>query len=217
MIDVSVYLVAGIRQLARGGCDPLDTAAAAVAGGVSAIQIREKDAPDRDIVAFTAALAQRLGDAVSLIVDDRVDLFLAARGRGIRLAGVHVGQGDLPAADVRRLVGGDAIVGVSAGTPAQLAEAASSPARVDYVGIGAVHPTQTKLDAPEPLGVAAACALAAGCPLPAVAIGGITAQDAAPLRAGGFAGLAASSWVCAADDPADAARRLAAGWAQGAR
>jgi thiamine-phosphate pyrophosphorylase len=212
MIDLSIYLVTDSGISARAGHTVADVVTAAVRGGATSVQIREKDAPAAEFLALVIEVAQALPDHVSLIVNDRVDVFLAARAAGARVAGVHVGQSDLPARSTRDLIGPDAILGVSAATPTEL-EAASDPeAGVDYVGIGAVHATTTKPDAPSPLGVDRFAELVASTPLPAVAIGGIGLDDIGPLRRAGAAGVAVVSGICAADDPEAAARDLARLW-----
>ncbi len=105
------------------------------------------------------------------------------------------------------------MLGLSARTPAQLAAAEQSTAGVDYVGIGAVHETTSKADAPPPLGVAGVVELARSCALPTVAIGGIGPADLPALRTGGLTGAAVVSWICAASDPRRAAAELARAWA----
>jgi len=216
-IDLSVYLVTDARQSATAGRALVDTVQEAVAGGVTTVQLRAKEAAAGDVLQLAEEIARRVPDRTALLVNDRVDVYLAARARGVRVAGVHVGQRDLPAATVRDLVGPDAVVGVSASTPEQVAAARSDAVRADYVGIGAVHPTSSKPDAPPVLGVAAAGRLAAASALPAVAIGGVTPDDLPALRAAGFAGAAVVSWICAAPDARAAAAELARAWARGER
>lgn len=206
--DLSVYLVTDSAQISATGRDLASLVLAAVAGGVTTVQVREKHAPASDFLAIVTTLADALPTHVALLVNDRVDVYLAARARGYRVAGVHVGQSDLPLAAVRALVGADAIVGVSASTPSQLAAAAAA----DYVGIGALHATQTKQDAPAPLGHTAFAALLDHSPVPAVAIGGVTAADFAPLRRAGAAGGAVVSAICRAPDPTAAAQELRRAW-----
>ena len=207
-VDLSLYLVTDASQAKRAGTDILTVVRAAVAGGVTAVQVREKDAPARAFLDTVLNIAAVLPDSVALIVNDRVDVYLAARAMAARVDGVHVGQSDLPVAAVRALVGPDACIGVSASTPDQLR--ASSGA--DYVGIGAVHETRTKRDAPPALGLDGFARLCAASPLPAVAIGGISAVDLPTLRAAGAVGAAVVSAICAADDPEAAARELRAAW-----
>jgi thiamine-phosphate diphosphorylase len=211
--DLSVYLVTDSGQAARAGRTLVETVAAAVAGGVTTVQLREKTAPARHQVELLEALSAALPEHVTLLVNDRVDVYLAARDRGVRLHGVHVGQSDLHVDDVRRLIGPDAVLGLSAATEAQLAAAEGSAARVDYVGIGALRETASKADAPAPLGAERLGRLAASTRLPAVAIGGVVAEDLPGLRAAGLDGAAVVSWICAAADPRRAAAELAEAWA----
>lgn len=205
-----VLLVTDAAQSEHAGRALVDTVVQAAAGGIAAVQLRAKHADAREQLALLQAIAARVHERVLLTVNDRVDVLLAARALGIRVDGVHVGQSDLPARIVRELVGAEAIVGLSAATAQQLADA--DPAVVDYVGIGTVHATSTKADAPPPLGLDGFAALAALAPVPAVAIGGIGTSDAAPLRHAGAAALAVVSAVCAADDPRAAARTLVEAW-----
>lgn len=213
MIDLSLYLVTDADQCHARGRSVLDTVALAVAGGVTCVQLRAKDADARAFLAEVLDVAHAVGHRVPVIVNDRVDVFLAARAMGAPVAGVHVGQSDLPADLVRRLIGPDATLGLSAASPEEIAAAAADPAAIDYIGIGAVHATATKPDAPPALGVAGTAALARTTTLPAVAIGGITASDLPELAAGGLAGAAVVSAICCADDPRQAAAELAAAWA----
>lgn len=210
-VDLSLYLVTDARAAAAAGRDVLETVRLAVAGGVTAVQVRAKDADARDVLELVTAIGHSVPDRVAVIVNDRVDVFLAARAQYPAVAGVHVGQRDLPVERVRELVGPDAIIGLTAATERELRDAASSPARVDYVGIGVVRATATKPDAPAPLGIAEIVRRAAGCALPAVAIGGIVAEDVRLLREGGLAGIAVASAIGAAPDPTQEARRFVVG------
>ncbi len=215
-LDLSLYLVTDSALARRAGHDVVDVVRAATASGVTVVQIREKDAAAAPFLHTVLRVADVIPEHVALIVNDRIDVFLAARAAGAAVAGVHVGQSDLPAPAVRELIGPDAILGLSASTNEQLRAAASGPARVDYVGIGAVHPTATKSDAPPELGIVGFARLAALSSLPSVAIGGVTRADLPLLRAGGAAGAAVVSAICAAPDPGSAARELRAAWETGA-
>ncbi|MGY0488686.1 thiamine phosphate synthase [Streptomyces sp. WG-D5] len=215
-VDLSVYLVTDPDQCAARGRSVAETVERAVAGGVTAVQVREKRAGGREFLRTVLDVAEVLPDHVALIVNDRVDVFLAARASGARVTGVHVGQSDLPAHVVRQLIGEEAVLGLSAATGAELRAAAADPARVDHVGIGALHATRTKADAPAPLGRDGFAGLVPLSPLPAVAIGGVTPGDLPHLRAAGAAGAAVVSGICAADDPRAAAHTYAAAWARGA-
>lgn len=210
--DLSVYLVTDTEQSEQCGRTVVETVRQAVAGGVTAVQVRAKHAEVREFLHLVVTLAETLPSHVSLFVNDRVDVFLAARSLGILVTGVHVGQRDLHVDDVRRLVGPEPVIGLSASTVSELDAAASSQARVDYVGIGVVRETSSKIDAPAPIGVQGVIRLAASCSLPAVAIGGIVPADLRSLRAGGLAGAAVASWVCASSDPHNAAAELKNAW-----
>jgi thiamine-phosphate pyrophosphorylase len=200
--DLTLYLVVGSEVT---GNRPLDqVVAAAVRGGVTLVQLREKTLGDAELVAAARALKGRLAPlGVPLILNDRVE---AAKAAGA--AGVHLGQDDLDAARAREILGPDGLIGVSAGTPAEAARVDKGLA--DYVGIGSVYATATKPDAGPPIGVAGLGALAASLrPLPVVAIGGIGAREAAEVMAGGAAqGIAVVSAICGAQDPEAAARAL---------
>ena len=199
-IDYSLYLVTD-RALARGR--PLaDVVRAAVAGGVTCVQLREKDASAREFAAAARellALLRPLG--VPLIVNDRIDVALAAGADG-----VHVGQQDLSVADARRLGPPGWIVGVSAESVADAARAERDGA--DYVGASPVFATPTKADHAPPLGLAGLRALRAATKLPLVAIGGLHAGNARETIRAGADGLAVVSAIVAADDPRAAAAEL---------
>ena len=207
--DPSLYLVTD-----TGLCRPravADVVRAAVAGGVSAVQVRDKAAGRRELYDLTLAVRDALADTpgVALIVNDAVDVALLAGADG-----VHVGQDDLPAAEVRGLIGPDLLLGLSIGCGADLERALTLPAgTVDVVGIGPVWATPTKPDAAGQLGLAGVALLAerAGAAgLPSVAIGGISAANADAVWASGVDGICVVSEICAAPDPAQAARRLRA-------
>ena len=199
-IDYSLYLVTD-RALARGR--PLaDVVRAAVAGGVTCVQLREKEASAREFaVAARELLALLRPLGVPLIVNDRIDVALAAGADG-----VHVGQQDLSVADARRLGPPGWIVGVSAEAVADAARAERDGA--DYVGASPVFATPTKADHAPPLGLAGLRALRAATKLPLVAIGGLHAGNARETIRAGADGLAVVSAIVAADDPRAAAEEL---------
>ena len=209
--DTGIYLVTDTAQCGDRGVAAV--AAAAVAGGVRTVQVREKHAPAADFYALVLAVAHAVGNRALVLVDDRVDIYLAARAAGARVHGVHVGQSDLPVTSVRTLVGPDAVVGLTANTPAHLdAVRALAPGTVDYLGAGVIHPTSTKPDHPAPLGVDGFRAFASAAPLPSVAIGGIGLSDIRSLRAAGASGAAVVSAICTAADPQRRAGELVAAW-----
>jgi thiamine-phosphate pyrophosphorylase len=176
---------------------------AAVRGGARVVQLREKTLATRAFVerarALKALLA-RLG--VPLIINDRLDVALACGADG-----VHVGQDDLSAEDVRRWLP-HALIGLSVECLDQLAEAERLP--VDYYGASPVFATATKADTAPALGLDGLRALRARCRRPLVAIGGIDEHNAAQVMAAGADALAVVSALCAAPDPEAAARRLCA-------
>lgn len=215
--DVGVYLVTDGRCCDRHGIGVLGVVRAAVHAGVGIVQVRDKDASARDLLALTAAVAGAVGDRATVVVDDRLDVALAARHAGHRVAGVHLGQSDVPVEAARALLGPDAHVGLTANTPDHLAAVARLPSgTVDLLGVGVVHPTTTKADHPPALGhdgFARLARTARATGVPCVAIGGVTLDDVVPLRAAGAAGVAVVSGICAAADPGAAAAAYVAAWA----
>jgi thiamine-phosphate pyrophosphorylase len=210
--DLSTYLVTD--PVLSGPRGVLAVIAAAVAGGAGTVQVRDKTSSTRELYELVLAASALTQGRCTLLVDDRVDVFLAARQAGAQIDGVHVGQSDLPARQVRELIGQHAVLGLTANTLAHLQAVADLPAgTVDYLGVGVFRPTATKADHPEPLGVTGFALLAAAAELPCVAIGGVLRSDSAKLRAAGAAGLALVSAICAADDPEGATRDFAAAWA----
>ncbi|MDA8034843.1 MAG: thiamine phosphate synthase [Actinomycetota bacterium] len=210
--SLDCYLVTDRALCAGRGLEA--TVAAAVAGGATVVQLRDPHASGRQLFDLATGLLQCLeGTGVPLVVDDRLDVALAAGAHG-----VHLGQADLPVAAARRLAGPDLVIGWSVHDLAEL-EAATRlpPGTVDYLGFGPVYPTTTKTDAKEPLGLDRLARLVAASPLPAVAIGGITVARAAAVWATGVDGLAVVSAVCAADDPGAAASAIRAARSAGRR
>lgn len=216
-LDLSIYLVTDADMCHAAGRTVAQTVAEAVAGGVTCVQLRCKDAESLDFFNEVMEVADAVADSVTLLINDRVDVFLAARLAGANVAGVHVGQTDLPVALVRKLIGPEAIIGLSASTPEELKEAEENPGRVDYIGIGVVRDTSTKTDAPEEHGIDGTGQIARSTHLPSVAIGGIKAPDMAPLAREGLDGAAVVSAICLAPDAREAARELADQWAEGLR
>jgi thiamine-phosphate diphosphorylase len=214
--DVGVYLVTDESLADTHGIGVLEVARAAVQAGVRIVQVRDKRASARDLLALTSAVADAVGDRATVVVDDRLDVALAARHAGHAVAGVHLGQSDVPVEVARALLGPDAHVGLTADTPEHLEALTRLPrGTVDLLGVGVVHPTTTKPDHPPALGhegFARIARLARRTGLPCVAIGGVTLDDVAPLRATGAAGVAVVSGICAAPDPGAAAAAYVAAW-----
>jgi thiamine-phosphate pyrophosphorylase len=178
------------------------TAAAALAGGVTLLQYRAKEIPIRRALAEAielVALARAHG--VPMIVNDRLDLALAAEADGL-----HLGASDRPPGVARRLLGEARILGQSVTCAGDLTEV--DPAVIDYVGLGPVFATSTKPDAALPLGLDGFRALRGEIPVPVIGIGGIDIDRTLVLIEAGANGVAVVSAICAADDPERAARRL---------
>ena len=199
-IDYALYLVTD-RSLAKGRA-MAEIVREAVAGGATCVQLREKDCGTREFLEEARALKEILkGTGVPLIVNDRVDVALAAGADG-----VHVGQGDMPIGDVRRLAPKGWIVGVSAESTEDAVRAEREGA--DYVGASPVFATATKADHAAPLGLEGLRRMRAATTIPIVAIGGIHAGNAREVVRAGADGLAAVSAIVAADDPRAAAAEM---------
>ncbi len=207
-IDLALYLLTD-TALCGGGQGVVDTVVAAVAGGVTAVQLRDPDAHPRDLVALGTRLREELrGTGVPLLVNDRADVAAA-----IGADGVHLGQHDLPVTAARALLGPDALVGWSVQVPDHLARLSEELAgTVDYLGVGPVFPQRTKADAAPPGGLDVLAEIVAKADLPCVAIGGVTVANAAAVRATGAAGIAVVSAICGQGDPGAAARALRDAW-----
>jgi thiamine-phosphate pyrophosphorylase len=190
------------------GRDPVEACRQAVAGGGGAtiIQVRLKDAPPHEVVALARALVGAL--AVPVIVNDRVDVALAAGA-----AGAHLGQEDPPLDRLRPHVPPGFLLGLSVGSPAEAERARAWPA--DYWSVGPCFATDNKPDAGAPLGAEGFGRLAQLAPsgTPVIGIGGVTAANAAAIVRAGAAGVAVIGAVWEASDPAAAARALRAAFA----
>jgi thiamine-phosphate pyrophosphorylase len=177
--------------------DPLATCRAAVAGGVTAVQLRLKHAGDREFLALARTLVARL--SVPVFINDRLDIALASRARG-----VHLGADDLAPVLARRVTPPGFLIGASVGSDEEIARGAVA----DYWGIGPLRATATKADAGAALGVAGVSRLmSAAGGRPCVAIGGILPEDVAPLREEGFAGVAVVRGILGSEDVEGAAGR----------
>lgn len=197
----AVYLVT--EEALSAGRRSEEIAEAALRAGVRVVQVREKQGSARralDVALNLRELTRRYG--ALLLVNDRIDIAIAAGADG-----VHVGQEDLPVELARRLLGDDALVGLSITDADQLA--ASDAAQADYLGVGAVFPTGSKSD-PILTGLPLLAAARAATQAPIVAIGGIDAANAGLAIAAGADSVAVISAIAAAADPADAAQALSA-------
>ena len=180
------------------GRDPVDACRRAVRGGATAVQVRLKAVPPRDVL----ALARRLVSAlpVPVIVNDRVDVALLAGA-----AGAHLGHDDPPLGALRLLVPPGFLLGASVGSGTEAARALTWAA--DYWSVGPCFPTAHKSDAGLPLGPAGFAALAGLAPpgMPVIGIGGITAENAGAIVAAGATGVAVIGAIWDANDPEAAA------------
>jgi thiamine-phosphate pyrophosphorylase len=171
----------------------------AVQGGVTLVQLRDKTASGRAFVAQARALKALLAPLrVPLLVNDRVDVALAAGADG-----AHVGQADMPVTLARRLLGPQAIIGLSI---TNAAEARAGEVQLaDYLGAGPIFPQSTKPDASAPLGLDGLADIRRITGKPIIAIGGITPANARAVRSAGADGLAVVSAIMGAEDPRAAA------------
>jgi len=199
-VDWSVYVITD--RHAAGDRSIVDVVRAVIQGGATVIQMREKQASTREMVRLAQALHEVTRPVgIPLIINDRIDVMLATGAEG-----VHVGQDDMPTPLARQLIGPDRILGVSAGTAEEARRALKDGA--DYLGTGDVYGTPSKADAGTPIGLEGLAEVVDATTLPVVAIGGVTAGNAAAAIRAGAAGVAVISAVVGAPDPARAARRL---------
>lgn len=203
-LEAALRLVVILDIDAARGRDIAVLARAAVTGGATMLQVRGKHVGPLILSANVRAVLDEKSAPVPVIVNDRLDVAITTGA-----AGCHLGQDDLPLADARGLAPVGFLLGGSAGTEDEARRCAAAGA--DYLGIGPVRVTSTKPDAGEPIGVDGfRRILRAAGGLPAVAIGGITAQDVPELLAAGAAGIAVTGAVLGAQDAETATRELKA-------
>ena len=202
-VDLRLYAI--VDPETCGGHDLAELARRLAAGGATLVQLRDKLSETRVMVARARAIKAALG-AVPLLINDRVDVALAAG-----CAGVHVGQDDMAAEDARRLLGPGAIIGLSIKTPTQ---AAAAPLNlIDYAGIGGVYGTTSKTTKSKPIGPTGLTQVIQELHLrkpgfPTCGIAGINASNAAEVIAAGADGVSVISALSLAPDPQAAARDL---------
>ena len=176
--------------------------AAAVKGGVTLVQLREKTASTRAFIEQARVLKRLLAPLrVPLLINDRIDVALAAGADG-----AHVGQQDMPVALARQLLGPTAIIGLSITELGQVRDRDVELA--DYLGVGPIFAQSTKLDATPPLGLDGLAEVRRATGKPIVAIGGVSAANADAVRSAGADGIAVVSAIMGADDPRAAAAAL---------
>lgn len=221
-LDISAYLVIGQENTSR----PVEeVVAAAVAEGFTCVQIRSKVATAREMIATlekSARAIRELGksDSVALLVDDRLDVVLAAREAGIKVDGVHVGQSDIPVEVCRKYLGEDSIVGLSARTDELIDYVKGADvSQIDYFGAGPLHETKTKPDCGRTAdgriitrSFDEISELVKVSPIPVVIGGGVKLKDIPALATTGVQGFFVVSAVAGADNPKQAARELVSAW-----
>jgi thiamine-phosphate pyrophosphorylase len=205
--DLSLYLVTDTALCGRLGVAA--TVSAAVVAGVTVVQLRDEDATDDELVRLGRQVMKALeGTDVALIINDRVHLVEA-----IGAHGGHVGQSDLGIGEARALLGPAAYLGLSVQTVEHVATAREhADGTVDYLGVGPVWGTATKLDAAAPGGLERLQQVTSASPWPCVAIGGITVERVPQVRRAGAVGAAVVSAICGQSDVAAATRALRAAW-----
>lgn len=221
--DLSAYLVVGPEN--TKGRPVATIIKDAVVAGFTCVQIRSKVASARELIGLTRAAAQVIAevgkaDEVALLVDDRLDVILAARKEGIKVDGIHVGQADIPVDVCRHYLGETAIIGLSARTDDLFSYVKTADvSQIDYFGAGPVHETKTKPDCGlERDGkvitrsFAELSKLAKLSPIPVVVGGGVKLVDIPPLAQTGVDGFFVVTAVSEADDPKAAAAELVKAW-----
>lgn len=197
--SLRLYLVAGTQDAPNG---LLETVEAALLGGVTAVQLREKSGTDRE----TLATAERIRElciehGAAFFFNDRLDLALAANADGI-----HLGVDDLPIPAARRIAGAEFVIGFSPDT-----DLGARSARIEsasYLGVGPIFGTTSKSDAGPALGLSLLKRRLEVSGLPVIGVGGIDAGNAGSVVKAGAAGVAVMSAILRAPDPESAARSL---------
>jgi len=199
-LNLDLHLVTD-RSLSLGR-DLLDIVQAAVQGGVSVVQLREKTCPTREFVELGRAVSSLLRQTpVPLLINDRVDVALA-----VGADGVHIGQSDMPYVEARRLLGPDAIIGLS--VESQADARAAEALDVDYLGLSPVFTTPTKTELTKQLGLEGVAGIRRLSRHRLVAIGGIHCENVSAILQSGADGVAVVSAICSAPDPLQAAQGL---------
>jgi thiamine-phosphate diphosphorylase len=197
--DLNLYLVADPDHVSG---DLVSVVEAAIAGGVTAVQLRCKGKTDREFLELARAVSPRTAAAAVLfLINDRVDIALACGADG-----VHLGVNDIPIADARRMCGPEMVIGFSPDTDEQTSAARQEGA--DYLGVGPVFGTATKTDAGDAIGLATIARRVKLAGIPVIGIGGITEGNAVQVIAAGAVGVAVVSAIAGTPDPRDAAARL---------
>jgi len=222
-VDISAYLVVGREN--TNGRPVEEIVEAAVKAGFTIVQIRSKEESALELIEDckkSAEVIAKLGkqNDVVLVVDDRLDVVLAAREQGIKVDGIHVGQSDIPVSICRKYLGKDSVIGLSAPTKDLINYVNTyDVSNIDYFGAGPVHETATKPDCGmdesgkvivktfEELS-----ALAKASPIPVVVGGGVKLCDIPQLKKTGVGGFFVVSAVAGAENPYEEAKKLTDAW-----
>ncbi len=196
--DFPLYLITDRHQ--SGGRSLLAVVEEALAGGVRAVQLREKDLFPRELLELARAMRELTGRyGAKLLINDRVDVVLA-----VGADGVHLGEASIPADEARRLLGPERLVGVSChGLEGALA---AEGLGADFITFGPVYPTPSKAAYGDPVGVSRLAEAARLLSIPVFALGGISRGNTAEVMAAGAAGVALISAIISAGNPNEEAR-----------
>lgn len=222
-LDISAYFIVGPEN--TKGRPAGQIIRDAVEAGFTCVQVRSKTVSARELIGLTGEAAEAIAqagkaDRVALLVNDRLDVVLAARKQGIKVDGIHVGQSDIPVAVCREYLGDDSIIGLSARAYELLEYVKTTDvSQIDYFGTGPLHETQTKPDCGlDPSGKVVTRSLdeitelARISPIPVVVGGGVKLADIPPLAETGVAGFFVVTAVSDADNPKAAAQSLVQSW-----
>ena len=222
-LDISAYLVVGPEN--TKGRPVAQIIKDAIEAGFTCVQIRSKIASARELIELTLQASNIIAEAdksneVALLVDDRLDVILAARKQGIKVDGIHVGQSDIPVEVCREYLGNDSIVGLSARTHELFDYVKTEDvSQIDYFGAGPLHETNTKPDCGLDLdgkvitrSFADLAELAKISPIPVVVGGGVKLADIPELAKTGVDGFFVVTAVSEADDPKLDATKLVEAW-----
>jgi len=220
--DLSVYFVIGPENVKENTFR--EVLRQAIKGGITFLQVRSKTASSRELMELGRISAQEIEaankqDKIALVINDRVDIALALRLKGIKVDGIHLGQSDLPVDLARKMLGENAIIGLSARSK-DLFEYIKQfkPGIVDYFGAGPLRATPTKPDCGMVDGIVLERTfeeiknLKAVSPLPIVIGGGVKLQDLPDLKATGVDGFFVVSAIAGASDPLESAKNLSKIW-----
>lgn len=199
-IDYSLYLVTD-RELA-GERSTHNIVATAIRGGVTCVQLREKNSSTLEFIEQALLIRELLKrNNIPLIINDRLDI-----AQAVHADGIHLGPTDMPLTMARAIVGDSMIIGVSAESPADAIEAERDGA--DYIAVSPIFKTPTKSYSFPPLGLKGLREIRRAVKTPLVGIGGLNRNNAAEIIRNGADGIAVVSAIVAAESPESAAREL---------